>query len=148
MPSAELNPNGGRRRRVKKLVEAAEPHLEAGEAVHEVVQTQTGESALATAGAILTVVEGEGSGPHVRGSCALMATGRNVYAMKLGGAALTQVEGPELKVPIAEAGVRLEGRKIILEGITFHVMALFGRRAKSFVQYVEKRLAAAEAIRR
>ena len=114
MPSAELNPKGGRRKRAEKLVERAKPHLEPGETVHEVVQTQTGESAAATGGAILTVVEGAGMGPHVRSSYALMATGRNVYAMRLGGATLTQVEEPQLKVPISEAGVRLEGRKIIL----------------------------------
>ncbi len=47
-----MNREGGRRRRVGKLVDGASSYLEAGETVREVVQVQTGQSAMETAGGI------------------------------------------------------------------------------------------------
>jgi hypothetical protein len=121
-------------------VAGAQQQLEEHDVVREVVQVQTGESAIETAGAIANLAgPGVGSLPNVRGSFALMATERHVYAMPLKGARLTSVEEAWLKQPLSETRVRLEGRKIVLQGQTFHVMALFGRRAKSFVDYVRER---------
>jgi hypothetical protein len=140
MTLSGLNKKGGRRRRVETLVAGAQQQLEEHEVVREVVQVQAGESPWRTAGGIAYLAgPGVGSLPNVRGSFALMATERHVYAMLLKGARLTRVEEASLKQPLSETRVRLEGEEIVLQGQTFYVMKLFGRRAKSFVAYVRER---------
>lgn len=135
-----VNPNGGRRRRVAKLVEGAQSHLEAGETVREVVQVQTGQSATETAGGIANLAgPGSGSIPSVSGSFALMATDSHVYAMPLEGSTLTKVGEPRLKINLEQAQMQREGSRIIFGGKSFHVMWLFGRRAKSFTEFVQGR---------
>lgn len=135
-----VNREGGRRRRVGKLVDGASSYLEAGETVREVVQVQTGQSAMETAGGIANLGgPGSGSFPSVSGSFALMATDTHVYAMPLKGSTLTRVEKPVLKIELDQAQVRREGSRIFFGGKSFHVMWLFGRRAKSFTAFVQRR---------
>jgi hypothetical protein len=90
---------------VEILVAGAQQHLEEDEVVREVVQVQTGESPWKTAGGIANLAgPGAGSLPNVRGSFALMATERHVYAMLLKGARLTRVEEASLNPPLSERG--------------------------------------------
>lgn len=132
-----------RRRRVAKLTRGAEPQLEPGESVDEVVQVQTGQSAIANAGAVLTAysraagdsVGGRvelAAGPHV-----LVATDRHVYAMRLGGGRLLDVGDVVRKVPLAEAGVRFDRGELKLGQETFHVMWGFRPRAERLVAHIE-----------
>ena len=110
--------------------------------MHEVVQVQTGQSALANAGGVLTAynraAEGYGgsveltAGPHV-----LIATDRHLYAMRLGGGRLLDVGDVVRKVPLPGAGVRLERGELEFGGETFHVMWGFGPRAERLVAHVE-----------
>jgi hypothetical protein len=84
---------GGRKKRVARLSAGARANLEDGESIRELVQTQTGQSAAANASAVGTsALMGSElgifyrsevrAGPHI-----LVATNRNLYAMKLSGAA-------------------------------------------------------------
>ena len=128
----------GRRRRVQKIAAGAARHLEAGENVHEVVQTQTGASALETAAAGARAFEGIPTNTSHMRPHAVVATDRNLYAMTLEGARLLDVVEVTLKVPLTEADVSLERDRLVAQGRTFHVMALFGKRATSLVSYVEQ----------
>ena len=86
---------GGRKKRVERLSAGAKASLEAGESIRELVQTQTGQSAAANASAVGTSEfmssqlgvfyrSDVKAGPHI-----LVATDRNLYAMKLSGALAT-----------------------------------------------------------
>jgi hypothetical protein len=67
---------------------------------------------------------------------------RNLYAMTLSGARLLEVGDVVLKVPLAEADLRQDKRHLILGGITFHVMGLFGEHADRLYAYVSQARAA------
>ena len=126
-----------RSRRLGKLVRSAQRHLEPGESVREGVQVQTGQSALATGASVASASQGTAhssrSGPHV-----ILATDRNVYALRLAGARLLDVGDVVLKVPLATAEAAADGkRKILLEGTTFHVMASWGTHAERLTRYVQ-----------
>ena len=134
---------GGRKKRVEKLSAGAASNLESGEQIRELVQTQTGQSAAANASAVmnsefLSAQTGRlrrvkiNAAPHV-----LVATDRNLYAMTLSGARLLDVGEVVLKVPLGEADLSRDGRKLIFDGVTFHVMALFGEHADRLCEYVE-----------
>jgi hypothetical protein len=113
-------------------MEGAARHLEPGESAREVVQTQTGRSALSLGA---DVADGHLKGgkprPHV-----LLATDRNVYAMELSGARLLNVGDVVFKVPLDQAEVKVEGKKIHLQGDTFHVMGTWGPHANRFASHV------------
>ena len=128
---------------MEKLSAGASQNLEDGESIRELVQVQTGQSAAANASAVMNseFVSAETgapfrakvkAGPHV-----LVATERNLYAMKLSGARLLDVGEVVAKVPVGEADLRQEKRKLILGGTTFHVMGLFGEHADRLYEYVQ-----------
>jgi hypothetical protein len=135
---------GGRKRRLEKLSAGAARNLESGEAIRELVQTQTGQSATANAAAVMNsafVTAQTGgvyrskvkAGPHV-----LVATDRNLYAMALSGARLLDVGDVILKAPLDQADLRQGKRQLIFGGMTFHVMALFGEHADRLYEYVSR----------
>ena len=64
------------------------------------------------------------AGPHV-----LVATDRNLYAMKLSGARLHDVGDVVLKAPLDQAGLYQGKKTLSFAGVKFHVMALFGEHA-------------------
>jgi hypothetical protein len=135
---------GGRRKRVGKLTAGAEANLEEGESIRELVQTQTGQSAAANASAVGTseFMSSElgifyrskvNAGPHV-----LVATERNLYAMKLSGARLLDVGDVVLKAPLDKAGLYQGKKALTFAGTKFHVMGLFGEHADRLYDYVKQ----------
>jgi hypothetical protein len=135
---------GGRKKRVEKLSAGAEANLEDGESIRELVQTQTGQSAAANASAVATSAFMSSelgtfyrsevrAGPHV-----LVATDRNLYAMKLSGKRLLDVGDVILKVPLDKAELYQGKKTLTFGGIKFHVMALFGEHAERLYDYVEQ----------
>jgi len=80
------------------------------------------------------------AGPHI-----LLATDRNLYAMTLSGARLLDVGDVVIKVPLDQAELRRDERQLILGGITFHVMALFGEHAESLCEFVDRSRASSAA---
>jgi hypothetical protein len=133
---------GGRKKRVEKLSAGAAEKLESGESIRELVQTQTGQSAMTNATKVmntefLTAETGlryrakTKAGPHV-----VVATERNLYAMKLSGARLLDVGEVVLKVPLDQADLNLEKSQLTFGGMTFHVMSLFGEHADRLYEYV------------
>jgi hypothetical protein len=137
---------GGRRRRVERLSAGAAKSLEPGEAIHELVQTQVGQAAAANATAVasaefVSAQAGTLYGAKVRAAPhVLVATDRNLYAMTLSGARLLDVGDVVLKVPLDQVELRHEKNRLIFGGVTFHVMGLFGERAKRLVEYVTQEL--------
>ena len=142
---------GGRRRRLEKLSAGAARNLESGESVRELVQTQTGQPASANAAGVMTsefVTAQTGTpyrsktkaGPHI-----LVATERNLYAMTLSGARLLDVGDVVLKVPLDQADLRQDKRRLTFGGMTFHVMALFGEHADRLHDYVSRSGASSES---
>lgn len=142
---------GGRKKRVEKLSAGAGANLEDGESVRELVQTQTGQPASANASAVATSEfmsaqlgtlhrSKVNAGPHI-----LVATDRNLYAMKLSGARLLDVGEVALKVPLGEAGLYQGKKTLTFGGVTFHVMALFGDHADSLYEYVREAGGATES---
>src|SRR5579884_1656645 len=141
---------GGRQKRVQRLREGAEPQLEPGETVQELVQVQTGQSAWANAGQVaapMTQIElasqgvywtsspsARRAGPHI-----LVATDRNVYAMRLSGGRLFDVGEVVLRMPLSETQVSRNKDVIGLAGIDFHVMVGFGAHADRFTDYVKEK---------
>jgi len=135
---------GGRRKRVEKLSAGARANFEDGESIRELVQTQTGQSAAANASAVATsaFVSSElgifhrseiNAGPHV-----LVATDRNLYAMKLSGRRLLDVGEVVLKAPLDQAGLYRGKKALSIDGVKFHVMALFGDHADRLYEYVKQ----------
>ena len=135
---------GGRKKRVEKLSAGAEANLEDGESIRELVQTQTGQSAAANASAVGTsgLVSSElgifyrsevSAGPHV-----LVATDRNLYAMKLSGARLLDVGDVVLKAPLDKADLYQGKKALTFGGIKFHIMGLFGEHADRLYDYVKQ----------
>ena len=121
-----------RKRRAKRLMEGAARHLEPGESSREVVQTETGRSALSLGADVADGhLKGGKPGPHL-----LLATDRNVYAMELSGARLLNVGDVVFKVPLDQAEVTVEGKKILIQEETFHVMGTWGPHASRFVAHV------------
>jgi len=135
---------GGRKKRVETLSAGATANLEDGEQIRELVQTQTGQSAAANASAVGssafmssqlgTFYRSEVSaGPHV-----LVATDRNLYAMKLSGRRLLDVGDVVLKAPLDQADLYRGKKTLSFGGTKFHVMALFGEHADRLYDYVEQ----------
>ena len=133
---------GGRKRRVEKLSAGAAPNLEPDESIQELVQTQTGQSAAANASAVGTSAfmssqlgtfhrAKVNAGPHV-----LVATDRNLYAMKLSGARLLDVGEVVMKAPLGEAGLYRGKKTLSFGGEKFYVMGLFGEQADRLAEYV------------
>ena len=128
---------GGRKKRVEKLSAGAQANLEDGESIRELVQTQTGQSAGANASAVSTsafmsaelgtLYRSEvNAGPHV-----LVATDRNLYAMKLSGARLLDVGEVVLKAPLDKADL-YQGKKAPRRGqVPRHGPVRRARRADS-----------------
>ena len=114
---------GGRKRRVAQLSDGAAKHLEPGETVAEIVQTQTGQSAMANMTAVATsgfVSAETGIGYRAKVKAAphlLVATERHVYAMELSGARLLNVGDVVAKVPLEEAELRLEKDAVIRKAL-------------------------------
>jgi hypothetical protein len=142
---------GGRKKRVAKLSAGAKANLEEGESIRELVQTQTGQSAAANASAVGTsaFMSSElgifhrskvSAGPHV-----LVATDRNLYAMKLSGNRLLDVGDVVLKSPLDEADLYQGKKALTFGGIKFHVMALFGEHADRLYDYVKQSGGATES---
>jgi hypothetical protein len=142
---------GGRKKRVEKLSAGAKANLEESESVRELVQTQTGQSAAANASAVGTsgLMSSElgmfyrskvGAGPHV-----LVATDRNLYAMKLSGRRLLDVGDVVLKAPLDQADLYQGKKALTFGGTKFHVMALFGEHADRLYHYVEQSGGATES---
>jgi hypothetical protein len=140
-----------RKRRVEKLSAGAEANLEDGESIRQLVQTQTGQSAWANAGAVgsSAIVSSElgifhrsevRAGPHV-----LVATDRNLYAMKLSGRRLLDVGDVVLQAPLDEAGL-YQGKKTLTFGdVKFHIMAGFGEHGDRLYEYVKESGGATES---
>jgi hypothetical protein len=80
------------------------------------------------------------AGPHV-----LVATDRNLYAMKLSGGRLLDVGEVVLKAPLDEAGLYQGNKTLTFGGIKFHVMALFGEHADRLYDYVRQSGGATES---
>jgi hypothetical protein len=142
---------GGRKKRVEKLSAGAKTNLEDGESIRELVQTQTGQSAAANASAVGTsafmsselgmIYRSEVSaGPHV-----LVATDRNLYAMKLSGGRLLDVGDVVLKSPLDKADLSQGKKTLTFGGIKFHVMGLFGEHADRLYDYVKQAGGATES---
>jgi hypothetical protein len=142
---------GGRKKRVEKLSAGAKTNLEDGESIRELVQTQTGQSAAANASAVGTsgLMSSElgifyrskvSAGPHV-----LVATDRNLYAMKLSGSRLLDVGDVVVKSPLDRAELYQGKKTLTFGGIKFHVMALFGEHADRFYDYVKQSGGATES---
>src|SRR5205085_11702036 len=119
---------GGRKRRVEKLSAGAQKNLEPNEQIRHVVQVQTGRSAAANATAVeVSELVSSQTGmayrspgkvaPHV-----LVATDRNLYAMRLSGARLLDVGDVVLKVPLENVRLQHERNRLSFGGETFHVM--------------------------
>ena len=135
---------GGRKKRVEKLSAGAQANLEDGETIRELVQTQTGQSAAANASAVGTSAfmssqlgtfyrSEVSAGPHV-----LVATDRNLYAMKLSGRRLLDVEDVVLKAPLDKADLYQGNKTLSFGGTKFHVMALLGEHADRLYDYVKQ----------
>ena len=133
---------GGRRRRVEKLSAGAAKNLEDGESIQELVQVQTGQSAMANASAVgwsgfmsselgVAYRVKVNAGPHV-----LVATDRNLYAMTLSGNRLLDVGDVVIKAPLEEAQIGRKEKQLIFGGEIFNVMALFGDHADALYEYV------------
>lgn len=142
---------GGRKKRVAKLSAGAEANLEEGESIRELVQTQTGQAATANASAVGTseFMSSEfgifyrsevRAGPHV-----LVATDRNLYAMKLSGARLLDVGDVVIQSPLDQAELYQGKKTLTFGGVKFHVMALFGEHADRLYAYVKQAGGATEA---
>jgi hypothetical protein len=142
---------GGRKKRVEKLIAGAKVNLEEGESIRELAQTQTGQPAAANASAVGTseLLSSQlgifyrsevRAGPHI-----LVATDRNVYAMKLSGARLLDVGEVVLKTPLDKAELYQGKKTLTLGGIKFHVMGLFGKHAERLYDYVKRSGGATES---
>lgn len=127
-----------------RLSAGAKANLEDGESIRELVQAQTGQSAAANASAVGTsaFMSSElgifyrsevSAGPHV-----IVATDRNLYAMKLSGRRLLDVGDVVLKAPLGKASLYQGKKTLTFGGIKFHVMALFGEHADRLYDYVEQ----------
>ena len=143
---------GGRKKRVERLSGGAKAHLEDGESIREVVQTQTGQSAAANASAVGTSAfmssqlgmfyrSEVSAGPHV-----LVASDRNLYAMKLSGGRLLDVGEVVLKAPLDKAELYQGKKTLTFGGIKFHVMAMFGEHADRLYEYVKQSGGATESM--
>jgi hypothetical protein len=73
------------------------------------------------------------AGPHI-----LVATDRNLYAMKLSGGRLLDVGEVVMRVPLAKADLRKGKKRLIFDGTIFHVMGLFGEHADRLYDYVNR----------
>jgi hypothetical protein len=133
---------GGRKKRVATLSAGAQKNLEPGEEIREVVQVQTGRSAAANAAAVEVsgLVSAETGLPYRSPTKAtphvVVATDRNLYAMRLSGARLLDVGAVVLKVPLDQAELRHEKNTLSFGGERFYVMGLFGEHAARMAEYV------------
>jgi hypothetical protein len=94
-----------------------------------------------SAGAEANLEDGESiAGPHV-----LVATDRNLYAMKLSGRRLLDVGEVAVKAPLDKADLYQGKKALTFGGVKFHVMALFGEHADRLYDYVKRSGGAAES---
>jgi hypothetical protein len=75
----------------------------------------------------------------------LVATDRNLYAMKLSGSRLLDVGDVVLKVPLDKADLYRGKKTLTFGGIKFYVMGLFGEHADRLYDYVKQSGGAAES---
>jgi hypothetical protein len=117
--------------RKRKIAKNAESLLEPGESIQRMAMTQTGESAAATGAAASS---GQGTSAVVH---ALAATEKNLYAFQI--PVFTGIGAVAAKVPLAKANLKADGkRKLVLDGVTFHVLFFAGRDARALLDYVEQ----------
>lgn len=117
--------------RKRKIARNAAPHLEEGESIQRMAMTQTGESAAETGAAAAT------TGVSNAVVHALAATEKNLYAFQV--PVWTGIGEIAAKVPLGKADLRAEGkRKLILDGVTYHVLFFAGRDARSLLEYVKR----------
>jgi hypothetical protein len=141
---------GGRRKRVERLSAGAKANLQDGESIRELVQTQTGQSAAANASAVGASEFVSQTGISYRSEVrarprVLVATDRNLYAMKLSGSRLLDVGDVVLKVPLDKADLYRGKKTLTFGGIKFYVMGLFGEHADRLYDYVKQSGGAAES---
>jgi hypothetical protein len=68
----------------------------------------------------------------------LVATDRNLYAMKLSGRRLLDVGEVAVKAPLDKADLYQGKKALTFGGVKFHVMALFGEHADRLYDYVKQ----------
>jgi hypothetical protein len=118
--------------RKRKIEGNAKPLLEEGESIQRMVMTQTGESAAETGASA-----GAGTASGRARVHALAATERNLYVFYI--PVLTGIGGVAAKVPLSSANLHADGkRKLILGGVTYHVLFFAGRDARALLEYVEQ----------
>jgi hypothetical protein len=118
--------------RKRKIESNAEPLLEEGESIQRMVMTQTGESAAETGASA-----GAGTASGRARVHALAATEKNLYAFYI--PVLTGIGEVAAKVPLAQADPHADGkRKLVLGGVTYHVLFFAGRDARALLEYVEQ----------
>lgn len=116
--------------RKRKIAKNAKDLLDPGESIQRMVMTQTGESAAQT-GARASVGRSTPAVVH-----ALAATEKNLYAFQI--PVFTGIGAVAAKVPLAKAGLSADGkRKLILDGVTYHVLFFAGRDARSLLEFVD-----------
>jgi len=132
-----------RRRRAEAISRGAAPFLEPGETVVHVVQVGAGH-AKGSADIVVGGVPGTVYSSRPLKFYGLIATERNVYALRLGGKHHREPEAVLLKWPVAQVSMRRNGNKIYMREDEetpergFEVSSLFGKRAKSLVAYVSR----------
>ena len=133
-----------RRRRAESIRRGTAQFLDPGETVLHVVQVGAGRvkgSAEIMVGDFPATVVSQ---RHAR-FYGLIATDRNLYAVRLGGERHGTPEGVLLKSAIGRASVRRNGKMIYVREDAdtpergFAVSALFGKRAQKLVEYVTQR---------
>jgi hypothetical protein len=117
--------------RKRKIAKNAGELLEPGESIQRMVMTQTGESAAQT-GARASVGQGTPAVVH-----ALAATEKNLYAFQI--PVFTGIGAVAAKVPLTDADLSADGRrKLVLDGVIYHVLFFAGRDARALLEYVEQ----------
>lgn len=117
--------------RKRKIAKNAAARLEPGESIQAMVMTQTGESAAQTGAAAST------TGTTSAVVHALAATEKNLYAFQI--PVLTGIGEVAAKAPLSKADLRADGRrKLVFEGVTYHVLFFAGRDARALLEYVER----------
>lgn len=119
--------------RKRKIAESAADLLEPGEAIEQMVMTQTGMAAASLAAATAShdyVGPTRGVAVH-----ALVATDRNLYVLWI--PAWTAVGGVRSKQPLQEAAITRKGNKLSIDGQIYNVLFFAGGDARRLVSYIE-----------
>jgi hypothetical protein len=115
--------------RKRKIAENLAPHLQPGESVAVVVMTQTGATASDTA--VLAAGQ-SGAAGFVH---ALVATDRRLLAVPV--PVWTGIGDPVVDVPLAEADLQRQGRRLVLAGTDHNLLFFAGGDAKRLMAAVE-----------